>query len=162
IVIEGQTVAMPDTDGFSVRFKAFDYGVISVALTRPLAGTWAEWVTQGLACHENPALARNAERLARALIERIQPTITKPRTETLAEDYLVFTVTESGNGSTDALVAERGGTIAQLLRGERSPLSDQERDEVLRHRISYFADDLVIPTWSSAFVRDTESGAHAA
>jgi len=41
-------------------------------------------------------------------------------------------------------------------------LSAEERDEVLRHHISYFADDLVIPTWSSAFIRDTESGALAA
>ena len=36
-------------------------------------------------------------------------------------------------------------TIAQLLRGEREALSRQERDEVLRHRISYLADDLVVP-----------------
>ena len=34
IAIDGHVVAMPDADGFSVRFKAFDYGVISVALTR--------------------------------------------------------------------------------------------------------------------------------
>ena len=59
-------------------------------------------------------------------------------------------------------MAARGGTIAQLLRGERSALSAEERDEVLRHHISYFADDLVIPTWSSAFIRDTETGALAA
>jgi hypothetical protein len=32
---------------------------------------------------------------------------------------------------------------------------------VLRHRISYLADDLVVPTWSSALVYDTESGAEA-
>jgi hypothetical protein len=108
------------------------------------------------------ALARSAVRLTEALVERIAGAITKPRRELLAEDYLVFTVTGSGSGSTEQLVAERGGTIAQLLRGERSPLSPEERDEVLRHRISYFTDDLVIPTWSSAFIRDTESGAQGA
>jgi hypothetical protein len=162
IAIDGQTVAMAATDGFSVRFKTFDYGVISVALTRPIVGTWSDWLTQGLACHENVALARSAVRLTEALVERIAGAITKPRRELLAEDYLVFTVTGSGSGSTEQLVAERGGTIAQLLRGERSPLSPEERDEVLRHRISYFTDDLVIPTWSSAFIRDTESGAQGA
>src|SRR4029079_19585319 len=60
------------------------------------------------------------------------------------------------------LLSSRGGTIAQLLRGERSPLSAEERDEILRHRISYFADALVIPHLNSAFIRDTESGAQAA
>ena len=38
------------------------------------------------------------------------------------------------------------------------PLSAQERDEVLRHRLSYLASDLVVPSWNGAFVYDTESG----
>ena len=33
---------------------------------------------------------------------------------------------------------------------------------MLRHRVSYLADDLVVPTWSTAFVYDTEAGAQAA
>ena len=163
ITIDGQTVDTPDADGFSVRFKAFDYGVISIALTRPVSGTWSEWVTWGLGCHENTALPRHAERLARTLIDRIGAAITRPRREFLAEDYLVFTITQVTEAtSAESLLATQGGAIAQLLRGERSPLSVEERDEVLRHRISYFADDLVIPTWSSAFIRDTESGAQGA
>ena len=163
ITIEGHAVAMADAEGFDVRFKAFDYGVISVALTRRVSGTWSEWLTLGLSCHESVALPRDSERLARRLLDRIGDAMTRPRREFLAEDYLVFTVTQlDATASSESLVAARGDTIAQLLRGERSPLSAEERDEVLRHRISYFADDLVIPTWSSAFVRDTESGAQAA
>jgi len=163
IAIDGQALDMPESDGFAVRFKAFEYGVISVALSRPFSGTWDQWLAAGLACHENPALPRDAERLAKVVVARIAATITKPRPEFLAEDYLVFTVTHlDAAPDSAALVAARGATIAQLLRGERSPLSSEERDEVLRHRISYFADDIVIPTWSSAFVRDTESGAQAA
>jgi hypothetical protein len=48
------------------------------------------------------------------------------------------------------------------LRGEREPLSRQEREEVLRHRISYLEHDLLVPTWNAAFVYDNESGAQAA
>jgi hypothetical protein len=163
IAIDGLVVGMPETDGCTVRFKTFDYGVISVALTRALSGTWEQWLDEGLASHENGALAQNAERFARRLVERIDVAISRPREEFLAEDYLVFAVTHTDNAETaDALIATRGGTIAQLLRGERSRLSAEERDEVLRHHISYFADDLVIPTWSSAFIRDTETGALAA
>ena len=133
---------MPDTDRFTVRFKAFDYGVISVALTKAFSGTWEEWVDYGLACHENSALAQIAERIGAA--------ITRPRDEFLAEDYLVFAATHTDDGQTaDELLAAHGGTMAQLLRGERSALSAEEREEVLRHHISYFADDLVIPTWRS-------------
>ncbi len=163
ITIDGHIIDRAEADGFSVRFKAFDYGVISVALTRPVSGTWDEWVAWGQSCYENAVLPRAAEQLARTLVNRIATAVTRSRPEFLAEDYLVFTATELDRAeSSESLLASRGGTIAQLLRGERSPLSAEERDEILRHRISYFADDLVIPTWNSAFIRDTESGAQAA
>ena len=34
ISIDGQAVGIPDVGGFQVRFRLFDYGVISLALTR--------------------------------------------------------------------------------------------------------------------------------
>ena len=37
-----------------------------------------------------------------------------------------------------------------------------ERDEILRNRISYLANDLVIPTWNAAFVDHTRAGTDAA
>ena len=55
-------------------------------------------------------------------------------------------------------MAAHGDDIARLLRGEVEPLSTQERDEVLRHRLSYLATDLVVPSWNGAFVYDTEAG----
>jgi hypothetical protein len=58
----------------------------------------------------------------------------------------------------EALLAAHGDEIARLLRGESEPLSTQERDEVLRHRLSYLASDLVVPSWNGAFVYDTEPG----
>ena len=64
--------------------------------------------------------------------------------------------------SADEVVEHHGDTIASVLRGERATLSRQERDEILRHRISYLANDLVIPTWNAAFVYDTPAGADAA
>jgi hypothetical protein len=59
----------------------------------------------------------------------------------------------------DRLLEQYGGEIAQLLRGERQALSAQERDETLRHRLSYLTDDLVIPAWNAALVYDTDAGA---
>jgi hypothetical protein len=160
ITIDGRTLQMPDAAGFGVRFKVFDYGVISVALSRPFSGSWNDWLGCGLTLHDNAALAKAAEQMARTLVARMATTITKLRQDFLAEDYLVFTITETDEPTTaDALVRTHGGTIAQLLRGERSTLSTDERDEVLRHRISYYVDDVVIATWSGAFVRDTEAGA---
>lgn len=44
--------------------------------------------------------------------------------------------------SAEALIAEAGRDIAQLLRAEQQPLSPQEVQEVLRHHLSYYAADL--------------------
>src|SRR5262245_63145264 len=47
ISFDGAAVGIPELDGFQVRFRAYDYGVISIALTRPLAGSWSELVGVG-------------------------------------------------------------------------------------------------------------------
>src|SRR5688500_20392971 len=79
ITIEGRALGMADIDGFRVRFKAFDYGVVSVALTRDLTGTWDALLQQGLKLHDNSGLAAAAERLCRDVIGRMMPAITRPR-----------------------------------------------------------------------------------
>ena len=162
MAVDGDVVGMPRLNGFGVRFKMFDYGVISVALTRPIPAAWPELLARGLEWHEDMRLSADAETFCRRIVERLGSAMLAPRGQFVTEDYLVFTATDLEDAlSADALIASRGSAIAQLLRGERDPLSTQERDEVLRHRISYLASDLVVPTWNAAFVYDTEAGAHA-
>jgi hypothetical protein len=162
LTIEGRALGITETLGFSVRFKVFDYGVVSIALTRPLPPTWNELVEAGLTWQEDPRLGAACETMCRNLVGRLRGAITSPRTELLAEDYLLFGVTElEGHPTVDALIDRHGDDIVKLLRGEREPLSRQERDEVLRQRISYFEHDLVVPTWNAVFVYDTESGVQA-
>jgi hypothetical protein len=160
IAFDGRGIGMGDFDGFQVRFKMFDYGVVSVAFTRPIPATWDRLLAEGLDWHDDSSLAAGAERFCRALVDRLRPAIFRPRTEFLSEDYLVFAATRLADGTTaEGLLAAHGREIAQLLRGEREPLSAQERDEVLRHHISYLATDLVVPTWNAAFICDTDAGA---
>jgi hypothetical protein len=81
----------------------------------------------------------------------------------LSEDYLIVVVHDlDGRPDADTLIARRGEQIAQLVRGEVQPLSRQEQEEVLRARLSYLANDLVVPTWNAAFVYDTDAGGAAA
>jgi hypothetical protein len=161
--IDGEAVGVSEIDGFRVRFKIFDYGVVSVALTRSLPPTWPELVAHGLRWNDNPQLLSGAEASCRTLVARLAPAMTAPRERLVTEDYLVFTLTDLDDAQTaEALLAAHGSEIAQLLRGEREPLSPQERDEVLRQRMSYLVNDLVVPTWSAALIYDTEAGAQAA
>ena len=112
---------------------------------------------------ESPELEQRAEQACRTIATRLQLALKGYRDAFLSEDYLVYVINELQNPmSAEELVMARGEEIATMLRGERQPLSDQEKTTILRHRISYLVDDLVVPTWNAALVYDTPGGAQAA
>jgi hypothetical protein len=163
VIIEGEQVAISAIEGFTARLKFFDYGVISLALTRPFRGSWAELIADSQTYIENDALESRAEAAVRGLVHRCPEAMVKLREQYLSEDYLTVAVTALDVPlSSEELLVQRAEALARIVRGERQPLSRQEQDEVLRHRLSYLANDLVIPTWNCAFIYDSEPGAVAA
>lgn len=161
--LEAEALGLGDINQWQVRFKVFDYGVVSVSLVQTFAGDWPALI--GLSCRltSEATLEQVAERCCRTLLDRIRPALSRPRGQFFFEDYFVFALTAFGEPITaEALLTSEADHLAQLLRGEHEPLSAQERDEVVRHRLSYLATDLVIPTWSTAFVFDTDAGVQAA
>jgi len=163
IVVDREAIDAPQLDGFRARFKFFDYGIVSVALSRAFSGSWVDLIALGQDLMENDRLESDVERVCAALVDRYREALQGARSSFLSEDYLVFAIHDLERPlAGDALVDTHGEEIALLLRGEHNALSRQERDEVLRHRVSYLADDLVIPTWNAALVYDTEPGAKAA
>lgn len=160
IVMDGDGLSLAGLGPLRARLKVFDYGVLSVALTEPVSGSWDALfdVGQQLATKEEQARAWVDQ-----LRKQLEPCLSKGRAPHLSEDYFVYTVTELDRDvSADGLLDQEGVAIASLLRGERETLSGQEVDDALKHRISYLASDLVVPTWNAAFVLDTEAGAQAA
>jgi hypothetical protein len=160
--IEGLALGLDEIEGFRPRVKVFDYGVVSLSLSRQFSGRWDELIALAHRLSIDGTLEDGAERLCRAVVSRIAGALDQPRDRFLSEDYFVFSVSAFDEPlSAEQLLAHEGDSIARLLRAETNPLAPQERDEVLRHRISYLADDLVVPTWSGALVYDTETGAEA-
>jgi len=132
-------------------------------LSQPFVGSWAELVRLGQTLIESEPLEQAATAGCRAVLAALAPEVVARPGAMLSEDYLVFAVTELAVPMTaERLIAEHGSDIAQLLRGERQPLSSQEREEVLRSRISYLEDDLVVPAWNAAFLYDREPSVRAA
>lgn len=163
VQLEGDAIGVADVNGFRVRIKIFDYGVVSCAFTRPFAGEWSELLRVAYGLANEQSLEASAIKVCSAVVDRLAPALEQRRTRYLSEDYFVFAASDiEGAPDADTVLAKAGGTIAQLLRAEIEPLSAQQREEVLSQRLSYFAKDLVVPTWSSALVYDTEAGIHAA
>src|SRR5438034_854038 len=159
---DGETVGGAHIEGFRLRVRVFDYGVISLALVRPFAGSWSELVSIGQTLIESPELEQRAEQACRAIADRLGRAFVGYREAFLSEDYLVYVLNELDQPrSGEELVTIHGEDIAIMLRGERQPLSEQEKQTILSHRISYLVDDLVVPTWNAALVYDTPGGTQA-
>ena len=92
VVIDGDSIGVGRTGAYDVRLKAFDYGVVSVALTRPVPGSWEELMAEALTLHDNPELARAAEAACRQCLARIGPAVERMRDDLLSEDYVVFAI----------------------------------------------------------------------
>lgn len=166
VSFDGDLAGVGTVGPLRVRVKAFDYGVLSLALVRRFSGGWVEFIAEAQQYIENDALGQKAEDACRTIMERLTGALVKPRERLLSEDYAVFVVHALTDRleeawSADELLLTRGDEIALLLLGERAALSRQEKEEVLRTRISYLADDLVVPAWSAAFVYDREETAAA-
>jgi hypothetical protein len=160
---DGEAVGIGELDSFRVRVRVYDYGIISLALHRGFKGKWTGLVGVGQDLIENSELEQRAEQACRTIADRLRTALKGYRSAFLSEDYLVYVINELQNPmSAEELVMARGEEIATMLRGERQPLSEQEKTTILRHRISYLVDDLVVPTWNAALVYDTPGGAQAA
>ena len=163
LAFAGDRIDIPRLDDFTVRVKLFDYGVASFALTRPFAGTWINLIDVASDVIENQRVDEQAEACCRSLMARLAAALKHPRDRLLTEDYAVFTITSLDEAvSADRLLELHADEIALVLRGERQPLSAQEREAILRHRLSYLANDVVIATWNTALVYDDEAGADGA
>jgi hypothetical protein len=157
IALSGDAIGVKDVEGFAASFKIYEYGVISVALTLEFRGDWAQLIAFAGSVMGSGQLEAGARRAVDKIVERIGHAATGLRTSYLSEDYYVFGVRRFDRPlEAAALLTEHGDDIAQLLRSERRRLSAEERDEVLRHRLSYLSDDLFVVTWQAAFVYDAD------
>ncbi|HVA28039.1 MAG TPA: hypothetical protein VNF68_07650 [Candidatus Baltobacteraceae bacterium] len=150
-----------DDRTFAVRVKFFDYGVISLRFSHTFAGDWTELEDlttrirrdERMARYASQTIERICDELASALDDRHPP---------LMEDYFIVEVdTFEMPVEADRLMHDRSEALAHLLLGEKAPLAHAEIEEALRTRFSYFADDLTIIQWDTAFIYDRRESSDA-
>ncbi len=144
-----------------VRAKFFDYGVISLRLSFPISGSWEHVQAVASELRRSDAIARYAASTVERICSELGPALDDPH-RTLVEDYFVIEVErfdprmESGT-----LLHDYSEHLAHLLLDETIPLSHPEIEEALRTRFSYYADDLTIVQWDTAFVYDRRESSDA-
>ena len=145
------------------EIKYYDYGVVSLIFRYEVAGGWEKLVQLASRWVWDIDFASRAEPIVRKSLQRISSAMVKPYARWLSEDYFIFHVREAAGSPAPAdLVRHHGHAIAQLVRGERVPLSEGECSEVLNSRLSYYSNDLSVIGWNAAFLYDTPAGAETA
>jgi hypothetical protein len=143
-----------------VQIKYYDYGVLSVVFELPFSGDWDTLVRLASRWVWDTDFTSFAQKIVKQKIERARPALIKLYDSWLHEDYFVFHVRDiAGNPTASELLANQGGRIAQIVRGENVPLSDGEQQEIMQSKISYYPNDLAVISWNGAFLYDTSSGA---
>jgi len=145
------------------EIKFYDYGVVSVIYQIPFAGDWEALVQLSARWVWDVDFASRVDPIVRRAMKRSEGALVKPYERWLSEDYFIFHVREAPRSPSAAeLIAANTFKIAQVVRGERLPLSDGECREVMQSQISYYAQDLTVIGWNAAFLYDTALGAQTA
>lgn len=140
----------------SVIAKAFDFGVLSIAFDIAIpAGTPVSVLEEVVRELDSDAtIDLKAREYVNGLMESLGPAITGPEIkEGFLEDYAVIYLEELGDGLKAHDFMERYDP-SRLLLYETRELSRSTREETLRHRFSYYPEDLIIVHVDNALVID--------
>jgi hypothetical protein len=147
----------------TVRF--YDFGVVAISLRFPAHDmTWASF--SEYANEVDRMVGPRGERPPwEAILHDIRSAFSsalhRPNVTLFEEDHLVTVVHEWETPVTAAELQE-SLDLVPLLSGESRPLSPKAREELLRHRFSYYEDDLVVMTWDRAFIHEPRNDSDVA
>lgn len=157
-------VRLPTGEEFEARLKYFDYGVVSLELDLPFQAGWDELIALSSRWIGAPDLEQHALEIVQPLVRAAGAALIKPYPQWLDEVYYIVQLRKVLDDADNPMTApdllqQYGPALAQIVRGEVSPLSENERKEVLASSMSYYPMDLLVVGWMAAIVYDSTEGA---
>jgi hypothetical protein len=159
------TISLPLPDGplpAVVTARLYEFGIVSIAIRATVVDlSWAAF-TQRLNAVDRAVGPAPATTLWIELLDRVRQgvgeALVRPMPSTLEEDYLIGVANAFSQPMTAEAILNRLDLVP-LLSGEQRKLSEGARRDLLRHRYSYYVDDLVVLTWDRAFVYEPRGDA---
>jgi hypothetical protein len=166
IVEPAQAIELSTGERVLCSIKYYAFAVVVVQFEVPFDCDWDGVLAQASRWTDPADFEPYAREIARAHLERVAPAIIKPVKEWLHEGYLAINleqVREADGESPTAvdLLSNHGPIIAQIVRGEVTPLASNVREEILQSSLSYYISDLVVVGASVALVYDRGEDAAA-
>jgi len=161
-------VVLDSGEQLACSIKYYAYAVAAVQLEVPFECDWPSLLSQTSRWIDAPEIETRARDLVHARLEHIRPAITRsrPAGQWLQETYLVINLeevrdAESKRPAAAELLSTCGAEIAQLIRGEVTPLAPRITEETAQGALSYYPADLVVAGSLAALVYDRAEDALA-
>jgi hypothetical protein len=140
-----------------VDLVVYDFGAVSVIYSIPIEGPFSGLLDLSEELYDNELLLGDSRRRVEQLLKSLGDAAIRGNIADVVEDYVIFHI-EKLAGSFDArsFCSQHGSEIAQILRAERLPLSEQEIEDALASKISFGKEDIALIDWNASLLFDPE------
>jgi hypothetical protein len=157
-----QETPATDVAGFKtsgrVEVVIYDFGAVSVVYEVPLSGTLARLLPLADLLYENEELLADSRRRVDELLQRIRPAVISAHVADVVEDYAIYQIERLDPPvPVEDVIGAHRAQLAQILRGETQPLSTEEVEDALSHRISYSPGETAIIDWNAAILFQSDA-----
>ena len=165
IVEPAQPVELDTGERVLCSIKYYAFAVVVVQFETPFECDWESLMRQASRWADAVDIDPYARDMINRHLEKLFPAVIRPVKEWLQEQYLVINLEQVQHGNLPVtgteLLSAHGPKIAQLIRGELTPLATSVAEEVLQSNLSYYVSDLVVVGTSAALVYDRGEDAAA-
>jgi hypothetical protein len=140
----------------TVEVMVYDFGAVTITYRFALDGPFEHLLELSQSLYENEPLLMESRNRIEQLVQAIHPSIERPKIAKEVEDYIIFSIESYSPVESLPLWRSRETELAQVLRGEWTPLADQEIQDATSCRISYGVGDAALIDWHSAIIFGTE------
>ncbi len=133
----------------TVETMVYDFGAITITYRFPIDGPFPRLLDLSETLYENEQLLAESRTRVEQLLQMLGPSVERPSIAGEVEDYIIFAI-ESYSPDGAPLWTSNETDLAQILRAERTPFSEQEVADAVSCRISFGQDDAAVIDWHSA------------
>jgi hypothetical protein len=147
----------PLSTSSNVDLLLYDFGAVTASYTAALEGSFDDLLGLSEALYDNPFLLADSRKRVDDLLKVLGDAATHANVAPVVEDYVIFQIeTLSEPLEVSRFLTEYRRQIAQILRAERRPLSNQEVEDAFAAVLSYGTEDVVVVDWNAALLLDRE------
>jgi hypothetical protein len=149
----------------AVSARFYDFGVLALSVRFPaLEMSWEDFTAfaNDIDRSIGPNVGKGPwEGFVSEITTVLGSALSRPLLSSLSEDHLVAMV-QAWDRPVKAEELLELVDLVPLLSGETRPLSEKSRKDLLKHRFSYYEDDLVVVTWDRAFIHEPRNDSDVA